>query len=89
MQCPFETPSKGRKLDFLDFGSPDRSIEDELHSYVNEKMAGDADPLLWWKENEGRFPKVAVVARSVLSVPATSVLRNRLTPDIVDCIIFF
>jgi len=61
------------------------------------------DPVHWWREHEARFPKVAVVARRVLLVPATSVpservfsstglllskLRNRLSSCIVDAIVF-
>ena len=97
------TPAKRRKLDFLDFGSPDNAMQDELHAYISKKPAAEVDPLEWWRENERRFPTVAVVAKSVLCVPATSVpskrifsssglllnkLRNRLSSDIVDCIIF-
>ncbi|XP_052269136.1 uncharacterized protein LOC127870735 [Dreissena polymorpha] len=97
-----ETPSKRRKLDFLDFGSPESTLEDELQCYVNEKSVG-MDPLQWWRENEAGFQKVVVVARRVLSVPATSVpykrvfsstglllskLRNRLSSCIVDAIVF-
>ena len=97
-----ETPSKRWKLDFLDFGSQESTLEDELQCFVNEKSVG-MDPLQWWRENEARFPKVAVVARCVLLVPATSVpservfsstglllskLRNRLSSCIVDAIVF-
>jgi len=60
-------------------------------------------PLDWWKENEQKYPRVAVVARKVLAVPASSVpservfssagllvnkLRNRLAPALVDGIVF-
>ncbi|XP_045158580.2 E3 SUMO-protein ligase ZBED1-like [Mercenaria mercenaria] len=98
-----ETPSKRRKLDFLDFSSPERTSEDEVQSYLSEKMVSDTDPLLWWRDNEERFPKIAIVAKRVLAVPATSVpserifsatgllinkLRNRLSSEIVDSIIF-
>jgi hypothetical protein len=99
-----QTPKRARKLDFIDYGSPDRSeIEDELQMYLVEKSVPDCDPLVWWKENEGRFPKISHVAKSVLSVPATSVpservfscagtllnkLRNSLSSDFVDTVIF-
>ncbi|XP_053382048.1 E3 SUMO-protein ligase ZBED1-like [Mercenaria mercenaria] len=98
-----ETPAKRRKLDFLDFGSPERTSEDEVQSYLSEKMVSGTDPLLWWRDNEERFPKIAIVAKRVLAVPATSVpserifsatgllinkLRNRLSSEIVDSIFF-
>ena len=98
-----ETPAKRRKLDFLSYDSPDRSAQDELQCYLAEKMVPDCEPLHWWRKNEHRFPQIALVARRVLAVPATSVpserifnaagllinkLRNRLSSDIVDKIIF-
>ena len=64
-----------------------------------EKSQSDVDPLVWWQQNEQRFPTIKLVARKVLCVPATSVpserifacagllinkLRNRLSTDIVD-----
>ena len=68
-----------------------------------EKSKSDVVPLVWWQQNEQRFPMIAHVARKVLCVPATTVpserifssagllinkLRNRLLSDIVDKIIF-
>lgn len=99
------TPSKRQRLDFMmfEFDSPDNEKTDELQSYLMEKGACDAKPLAWWKDNAGKYPKIAKVARKVLAVPATSVpservfsatgllinkLRNRLASDLVDNIIF-
>jgi hypothetical protein len=45
--------------------------------YLCEKSGHDCDPLVWWKLNEGRFKKKSHVAKSVLSVPATSVPSER------------
>jgi hypothetical protein len=99
-----ETPAKRRKLDFLDFGSPDHdSRQDEIQTYLAAKTDAEADPLQWWKEHESDFPKLAIVAWRFLCVPATSVpserifstagilinkLRNRLSSVLVDKIIF-
>lgn len=66
-------------------------------------MDSNARPLEWWKNNESCFPKIPCVAKKVLAVPATSVpserifsaaglllnkLRNRLSSEMVDSIIF-
>ena len=34
-------------------------------------------PLIWWNYNCHRFPKLAAVAKKVLSIPATSVASER------------
>lgn len=76
---------------------------DELLQYLALKSESNIDPLTWWKENEVKFPRTAIIAKRALAVPATSVpserifsatgllinkLRNRLTSDLVDTIIF-
>lgn len=76
---------------------------DEIASYLADKPSQDCEPLEWRKSNESKYPKIANIARRVLAVPATSVpserifsavgllinkLRNRLSSDIVDSIIF-
>lgn len=96
-------PSKRRKLSFLVYDTPEKEQSDELKSYLLEKMDPHCKPLEWWRRNEHTFPKVAQVAKKVLAVPATSVpserifsaagllinkLRNRLSSDLVDSIIF-
>ena len=97
-------PTKRRRLNFCNFDDDDEDERsDELASYIAEKPTKDCDPLDWWKRNETRYPQIAVIAKRVLGVPATSVsserifsaagllinkLRNRLSSDIVDSIIF-
>ena len=59
--------------------SENTSIEDELHRYLSEKVAPrNSNPLEWWKQNNFRFPVLAKVARSILCIPATSTLSERL-----------
>ena len=38
----------------------------------------DRDALLWWKNNESRFPIIAKLAKQLFSVPATSVPSERI-----------
>lgn len=90
-------------MDFLMCYSPEKcdKTDDELERYLSSKC--DSEPLNWWKENEKNFPRIAVIAKQVLAVPATSVpserifsaagllvnkLRNRLSCELVDKIIF-
>ena len=98
-----EMPAKRRRLNFLRYESSDNTSADELQCFLAEKSSPDEDPLKWWKQNEHRFPQIAIVAKRVLAVPATSVpserifsatgllinkLRNRLSSEIVDAIVF-
>ena len=83
--------------------TPD-NVEKEVDSFLKDPPPHlDSNPTEWWKANEGRFPRLAKVARRYLCIPATSVpservfsaagltvtrLRSRLTPEHVDMIIF-
>jgi len=54
-------------------------IEDELKKYNEEGCIGvDENPLVWWRQNEGRFPKLAKIAQRFLSAPSTSVASEQL-----------
>ena len=84
--------------------SSDNNCEAEVNQYFAEKVATtETDPLQWWKLNEFRFKTLAKVARSILCVPATSTLSERLfstagltvtnlrsclKPDNVDALVF-
>jgi len=59
---------------------PLSSPYDEISRYIQSTTIGDMsiDPLLWWKTNESRFPSIAIVARDILSVQATSVASETL-----------
>ncbi|CAM4502813.1 unnamed protein product [Leuciscus chuanchicus] len=79
-------------------------VEDEVASYrLADSIGVDADPFMWWKTNECKFPHVAKAAKRLLCVPGTSfpserifstagdivsANRSRLAPDSVDRLIF-
>lgn len=47
---------------------------DEYQAYLSlPQIAGEDDPLEWWKQNAQQFPNLAKMARDFLSIPATSV----------------
>ena len=80
--------------------------QDEVELYLNLKQpngSNDRDLLSWWKAQEATLPCLSRLARSVLSVPASSSSRerafsvagrtlekrrNQLKPATVDAMIF-
>lgn len=53
--------------------------EEEVTSYkLADCIHVDADPFMWWKANECKFPHVAKVAQRHLCVPGTSVASERI-----------
>jgi hypothetical protein len=50
-----------------------------IGTYIGEECdTSDANPLLYWKENENKFPILAKLATKYLSVPASSAPVERL-----------
>ena len=89
-------------VDVIPPGSQPTNEMMELTSYFNEPLY-TADPLAWWKTNEGKFPRIAKLARKYLAIPASEVasersfsvagltvskLRSALDPDNVDQLTF-
>ena len=55
--------------------------EDELKAYLNVpqiKYVTEQDMMNWWKDHQGEFPNVAVMARQYLGCPASSAAVERL-----------
>lgn len=54
-------------------------VRNEMLMYFGEQSLGKTEsPLKWWKANEARFPTLAMVAKSFLCVPVTSIPSERL-----------
>ena len=50
----------------------------KVEHYLSEKtVKRKSSPLIWWRENDKRFPKLSKVARCLLNIPATSTLSER------------
>ena len=53
--------------------------ETELNSYMRVyQVSNDTDPLMWWKQHQQEFPRLARMARQYLAVPASSASPERL-----------
>ena len=87
--------------DICDLTTP-TSAEKEFQYYISEPVR-IANPLKWWEASENRYPNIAKLTKSYLSIPGTSVpsertfsvagmtptkLRSNLDPDTLDEIIF-
>ena len=59
--------------------SPLQKIEKEISAYLEyPSLEADANPLAWWKAENGRFPNLAHLARKYLNICGTSVPSERI-----------
>ncbi|KAJ5249388.1 hypothetical protein N7524_011704, partial [Penicillium chrysogenum] len=54
-----------------------KPVGDEITQYLDGDVV-DSEPLPFWRENHGRFPTIASLARDILVIPATGVGVERL-----------
>lgn len=54
------------------------SYKEECDQYLSiPAISARSDVLVWWQQNENRFPHIAKMARQYLVVPATSASVER------------
>ncbi len=53
---------------FLPSIEESQGTKDELQLYLDEPRVV-IDPLVWWRSNEGRYPRLASMARDFLAIP--------------------
>ena len=84
--------------------TPNQKATAEITLYLQEMAVdGEENPLTWWKNNQGRFPLMARLARIYLCICATSApservfstagsvatpLRSLLNPEKVNMLVF-
>ena len=57
---------------------PNVSCKEECDQYLSiPAISAKSGPLVWWQQNQDRFPHVAKMARQHLGVPATSASVER------------
>ena len=53
--------------------------ETELNAYMRvQQVTKDTDPLMWWKQHQQEFPRLARMTRQYLTVTASSSSPERL-----------
>jgi hypothetical protein len=78
--------------------------EDELTCYLSEpQINNNENPCLWWKTRKNVYPKISVLAKNILYIPASLVSsehvfstainiitskRNRITPYNLSALVF-
>lgn len=78
-EAPVDEPHNASGTNFMQSILREDSLhncyDDEILSFLRATALGDkrADPFEWWRSNEHRYPNVALVARDILAIPASSV----------------
>jgi hypothetical protein len=77
-----QDPSQKTIFDDL-FDDFPQQQDDELTRYLNmPNVAGNVDPLCWWRDRQDELPMLAILANKYLCLSATSVPSERLFSDV-------
>ena len=74
---PADQQPRDARTEFLfggDYQPPavENNTIDEVSIYLNEPPHQVQDPIRWWRDNEGRFPRLSKMAFTLLSIPGMS-----------------
>lgn len=77
-----QPPAKKKALDIL-FGKEESNssavLEDEVELYFSENnVSRSCNPLVWWKTNSLRYPRLSQLVKPLFAIPATSTASERL-----------
>ena len=83
---PAAKKAKGHKKSALDIlldpeenSEGNVSIADKVEMYLQSKSPpSSTDIFKWWKLNEPRYPNIARLAKSMLCIPATSIVAEQI-----------
>ena len=75
VQTAFEPSIKKARTDFADWeeDAGDLLVQDEIDRYVGAMLApcDEASLLNWWRDHQSEFPRLAQLAKWILSIPAS------------------
>ena len=69
----------GVSITSMDVAPSSVNGETELNAYMRvQQVVKDTDPLMWWKQHQQEFPRLARMDRQYLAVSASSTSPERL-----------
>ena len=71
--------AKKARTDFGEWEESFEACQDELNAYINQTLPNcdETSILNWWRDHQTKFPKLAQLARWILSIPASVTLIEK------------
>ena len=78
LETPDSSDLNDKQKELDDYMNLDVSIKDCLKPGITEvKEINDLDLINWWKRNEKKFPRLALIAQYYLTIPLSSAQSER------------